>query len=275
MTCLAPDAACRAELPTIASAGATRYPCAARGAPIALVSRSQAMSSRLVLSALALVLAAPVHAAEPKRVTGKPVVISQRIIDVSGGIGFDPMKKAQKEVLELASQGDEPIWLRINSPGGSVDAGLILIDTMKAVKAPIHCIVESSAYSMAAIILTYCDKRYGMPHATFMLHEASYGTAGEDPTNRSKIDFLTKYLDRLHEEIAKNIKMDPKKYRARIRDAWWMLADEAKAIGLIEEIITHIEIEEVVLQKSEEKTTVTSTDERDLRKAPTIPKRRD
>ena len=128
---------------------------------------------------------------------------------------------------------------------------------------------------MAAIILTYCDKRYGMPHATFMLHEASYGTAGEDPQNRSKIDFLTKYLDRLHEEIAKNIKMDPKKYRARIRDAWWMLADEAKTAGLIEDVITNIVYEEVVLEKTEEKKTVTTTDERDVGDVPKIPKRKD
>ena len=224
---------------------------------------------------LAALMATPAIAAEPKRPSGNPVFISQRVIDISGGIGFDSMKKAQREVLELASQGDEPIWMRINSPGGSVDAGLILIDTMKAVKAPIHCIVESSAYSMAAIILTYCDKRYGMPHATFMLHEASYGTAGEDPQNRSKIDFLTKYLDRLHEEIAKNIKMDPKKYRARIRDAWWMLADEAKTAGLIEDVITNIVYEEVVLEKTEEKKTVTTTDERDVGDVPKIPKRKD
>lgn len=232
------------------------------------------MIPRLVF-ALALLASAPVWSAEPKKANGNPVVLSQRLIDIAGGINFDSMKKAQKEVLELASHGDEPIWIRINSPGGSVDAGLILIDTMKAVKAPIHCIVESSAYSMAAIILTYCDKRYGMPHATFMLHEASYGTAGEDPQNRSKIDFLTKYLDRLHEEIAKNLKMDGKKYRARIRDAWWMLADEAKSIGLIEEVITNVAYQEVVLEKTEEKKTVSSSEDRDLRETPKIPKRKD
>ena len=146
---------------------------------------------------------------------------------------------------------------------------------MKAVKAPIYCVVESSAYSMAAIILTFCDKRYGMPHATFMLHEASYGTAGEDPQNRSKLDFLTRYLDRLHEQIAKNIKMDLKKYRARIRDAWWMLSDEAKQIGLIDEIVTNIVYEEVVLERTEEKKTVTTTEERDVREPVKIPKRKD
>ena len=220
-------------------------------------------------------LAAPASAAGPKRVEGSPLIISQRVIDIAGGIGFDSMKKAQKDVLDLASQGDEPIWFRINSPGGSVDAGLILIDTMQAVKAPIHCIVESSAYSMAAILLTFCDKRYGLPHATYMLHEASYGTAGEDPQNRSKLDFLTRYLDRLHEQIAKNIKMDLKKYRARIRDAWWMLSDEAKQIGLIDEIVTNIVYEEVVLERTEEKKTVTTTEERDVREPVKIPKRKD
>lgn len=234
-----------------------------------------------LMAVCAMACATNAQAAEPKtKAQGNPVVFSQRIVDIAGGISFDSMKKAQKEVLELSSQGDEPIWIRINSPGGSVDAGLILIDTMKAVKAPIHCIVESSAYSMGAIILSYCDKRYGLPHSTFMLHEASYGTSGEDPHNRSKLEFLTKYLDRMHEEIAKNIKMDTKKYRTRIRDTWWMLADEAKSIGLIEEIITAVRIEEVPIERTEEKKTVTLTRDLESRldgaKEPAkIPKRRD
>jgi ATP-dependent Clp protease protease subunit len=239
---------------------------------------SNPLSARLVALALtfAPALGSTAQAAEPKKVEGKPVVLSQRVVEIAGGISFDLMKKAQREVLEFASHGNEPIWLRINSPGGSVDAGLILVDTMKAVKAPIHCIVESAAYSMGAIILSYCDKRYGLPHATYMLHEASYGTAGEDPQNRSKLDFLTKYLDRMHEEIARNLKMDVKKYRARIRDAWWMLSDEAKSIGLIEEIITNIVYEEIPLEKTEEKKTVTIVrdTQADSDRAP-IPKRKD
>ncbi len=239
---------------------------------------SNPLSARLIALALtfAPALANTAQAAEPKKVEGKPVVISQRVIEIAGGISFELMKKAQRELLDFASQGDEPVWLRINSPGGSVDAGLILVDTMKAVKAPVYCIVESAAYSMAAIILTYCDKRYGLPHATYMLHEASYGTAGEDPQNRSKLDFLTKYLDRMHEEIAKNIKMDVKKYRARIRDAWWMLSDEAKSIGLIEEILTNVVYEEIPLERTEEKKTVTIVrdTQADGDGAP-IPKRKD
>ena len=225
--------------------------------------------------------AGPAIGAEPRpsKVSGAQIVISNRLIEVSGGVTFESMKKVQKELLELAAQGDDPIWMRINSPGGSVDAGLIVVDTMKSVAAPIHCIVESSAYSMAAILLTFCDKKYGMEHATFMLHEASYGTQGEDPQNRSKLDFLTKYLDGLHVEIAKNLKMDLKKYRARIRDAWWMLADEAKSIGLIDAIITNQAYEEAVLERREERKTISYTRDREGREGregwTVIPKRKD
>lgn len=246
--------------------------------------RILALPSLLALLALTHTVApTPARAADPRtgKASGNPVFLSQRVVEIAGGISFDSMKKAQREVLELASQGDEPIWVRINSPGGSVDAGLILIDTMKAIKAPIHCIVESSAYSMGAIILTFCDKRYGLPHATFMLHEASYGTAGEDPHNRSKIEFLTRYLDRMHEEIARNLKMDVKKYRSRIRDTWWMLADEAKQIGLIEDVITHIVYQEIPIERTEEKRTVTLTRDQETvidgvaREPAKIPKRKD
>ncbi len=211
-----------------------------------------------------------------KGTSGDVVRVTNRMIEINDGINLSGMKKAQRSLLALSAKGSDPIWIRINSPGGSVSAGLILIDTMKAVDAPIHCIVESQAYSMGAIILSYCDKRYGYRHATFMLHEASYGTVGDDPSNRSKIEFLTNYLDRLHVEIAKNMGMDPAKYRARIRDAWWLLADEAKKVGLIHDVIDRMEYVEYIEEKVEEKRTVTypNGDAR-VSKEKKIPKRRD
>lgn len=244
--------------------------------------RSPAMPtiSRFAL-ALGLTLAltacasGPAQAAEGDR-PGAIVLTTDRVIDLNDGISLGMIKAAQAKLLEYDSQSHAPVWIRMNSPGGSVDAGLILIDTMAAVKSPIHCIVESKAYSMAAIILTFCDRRYGYPHATYMLHEASYGTVGEDPANRSKLDFLTKYLDRVHERIAANIGMDVKTYRAKIRDAWWLLSDEAKEVGLIEEIITRLEVAEHPVEKTEIKRTVTAdTELSELPAPPTIPKRRD
>lgn len=228
------------------------------------------------VGALAACASGPARAAQSHegKVRGDQVVISDRIIDLNDAISLGLVKKAQAKLLKYDSQGHSPIWIRINSPGGSVDAGLILIDTMKAVESPINCIVESKAYSMAAIILTYCDGRYGFPHSTYMLHEASYGTVGDDPSNRSKLDFLTRYLDRVHVEIAKNIGMDPKAYRARIRDAWWLLSDEALKIGLIQKIITNIAQMQFTVEKTELKRTVTAKSDAVV-DPPKIPKRRD
>ncbi len=218
------------------------------------------------------------HAAGPKAKSGasNALTLTNRIVEINEGINLGSIKKAQKKLLEYDAQSHAPVWLRINSPGGSVDAGLILIDTMKALESPVHCIVESKAYSMGAIILTFCDKRYGYPHSTYMLHEASYGTVGDDPSNRSKLDFLTTYLDGLHEQIAKNLGMDVKKYRARIRDAWWLLADEAREVGLIHEIVTEMSYEALPIQKTEAKKVVTYNGGKGLpADAPKIPKRKD
>ena len=168
------------------------------------------------------------------------LTLTDRVVDLQGGVKLSGMRAAQKSMLELDAQSDEPIWLRINSPGGSVAAGLVLLDTMQAIDSPVYCVVESRAYSMGAIILTFCEKRYALEHATIMLHEASWGTAGEDPSNRSEFDFVTRYLDRLHVKIAKRLNMSMKAYRAKIRDAWWLMADEAKKAGVIDDIVGKI-----------------------------------
>ena len=165
------------------------------------------------------------------------------------------IQRAQGELLRLTVKRIEPVWFRINSGGGSVDAGLILIDTMNAVESPIYCVVESKAYSMAAIILTFCDRRYALNHATIMLHEASYGTSGEDPSIRSRLDFLTRYLDLLHVEIAGKLKMPVKKYREKIRDAWWLMAGEAKAAGVVDEVVQKIHYVTPATEQRETKTT--------------------
>jgi len=218
------------------------------------------------------------HAAERRARQGPgPTVVTDRMIEINEGITLPVIKRAQKQLLDLDTQSHDPIWIRLNSPGGAVDAGLILIDTMMALRSPTHCIVESKAYSMAAIILTFCDRRYGYVHSTYMLHEASYGTVGEDPSNRSKLDFLTRYLDGMHETIARNLGMNVKDYRARIRDAWWLLAAEALEVGLIEEIITEMAYSEFPKEQTEVKRTVTHSRDVDTvtPAGPTIPKRRD
>ncbi|MGB0589566.1 MAG: ClpP family protease [Myxococcota bacterium] len=220
-----------------------------------------------VIAAAFVWLPAPVEAKEkvPSRVTW-----SNRTIELNGSISRQMIQSAQSKLLKFDEKSHEPVWIRLNSGGGSVDAGLILIDTMQAVESPVYCVVESKAYSMAAIILTFCERRYALDHATIMLHEASYGTAGEDPSIRSRLDFLTRYLDLLHVEIAKKLNMRVDVYRAKIRDAWWLMAHEAKKAGVIDEVISHIDYVTPATEQSEVKTTVKSNHTQ--HEAPAAPK---
>ena len=205
--------------------------------------------------------------------------LTDRAVEINGSINMGSIKRAQQAFLRFDQESHEPIWLKMNSPGGSVEAGLILIDTFLGLKSPIYCLVESKAYSMAAITLLFCKKKYAYRHATIMLHEASYGTMGEDPSNRSRLDFLTKYLDRLHNELAGLLKMPHDKYRQRIRDGWWLLADEAEKVGIIDSIVTKLNYSELSTEQREDKsTTIVRKSVKTLpeRVAPSkIPKRRD
>ena len=109
-----------------------------------------------------LALAVPTDVMAAKGDHKGVLTLTDRVVDLQGGVKLSGMRAAQKSMLELDAQSDEPIWLRINSPGGSVAAGLVLLDTMQAIDSPVYCVVESRAYSMGAIILTFCEKRYAL-----------------------------------------------------------------------------------------------------------------
>ncbi len=211
-----------------------------------------------------------------KKKATNSITLTERVVDLNGPIMDSMILKAQSKLYKFDESSHEPVWIRINSGGGSVQAGLILLDTMKALKSPTKCLVESKAYSMAAILLVFCDERYALDHATIMLHEASFGLQGEDPTNRSRMDFITKYLDSIHVEIAEILKMKLDVYRAKLRDAWWLLADEALKANIIDSIVHHIEYESGITKVTETKTTRTFSETR--QEAPSgqskIPKRR-
>ena len=232
-----------------------------------------------VLLTAALLLLTTATTASAKKEAKGTITLTDRVVNLNGPVGFSMIKKAQKDFIELNEQSNDPIWILINSPGGSVDAGLILIDTFRASKSPVYCLVESRAYSMAAITLLFCDRKYALDHATIMLHEASYGTMGEDPSNRSRIYFLTRHLDRMHVELAKRVGMSHEKYREKIRDAWWLMADEAEKAGIVDAVVKQIKYSKFTLKRTEEKNTVTTRSKTQVLPAELttekIPKRRD
>jgi len=153
---------------------------------------------------------------------------------------------AQLLFLE-AEDPDKDISLYINSPGGSVTAGLAIYDTMQFVKPNISTICLGQAASMGAVLLAAGEhgKRYALPYSRFLLHQPMGGVQGQ----ASDIDIQAREIIRIREMIDDIlVKHTGQSLEIIQRDSdrdFFMGAPEAKAYGLVDEILTRDKIEKV------------------------------
>ena len=147
---------------------------------------------------------------------------------------------AQLLFLEADNQ-DRDIFVYINSPGGSVSAGLAIYDTMQYLKAPVNTICMGLAASMGSFLLAAGrkGKRSALPHSRIMIHQPSggtQGTAADIEIQAKEILFLRHQLNSIYSKHTgrpvEQIERDTDRDR-------FMSAEEAKAYGLIDNIITH------------------------------------
>ena len=136
----------------------------------------------------------------------------------------------------------EPIYLFIDSPGGSIQAGLSIIDAMNYVKPPVYTFCYSMAASMAAVILSAGEKRYAFEHSTVMIHQPLTGLG--EVIKQSDLSDAAKKLEetrkRVEELLAKSTKGKTsiqEMHKACEKDNY-LTAEQALKMGLIDEIIT-------------------------------------
>lgn len=139
--------------------------------------------------------------------------------------------------LDYDPENPEPAFLVLNTPGGSVVAGLSLINVMEATSIPITCVIDTKAYSMGAIITLYCDKVYIHKFASLMYHEVQYTVSGTDSTIESRVKFLRNSSIAVHEEVAKKLGLTTEEYYAKINKEWWLTAKEAIDAGIADGIV--------------------------------------
>ncbi|MBP7768953.1 ATP-dependent Clp protease proteolytic subunit [Candidatus Saccharibacteria bacterium] len=148
------------------------------------------------------------------------------------------------QLLFLQSEDSKtPIQMYINSPGGSITAGFAIIDTMNYVKPDIHTICMGVAASMGAVILSQGakGKRFALPNAEVMIHQASSGVEGQASNIVIKAEHIIKLQNKLYKMMAQT---SGKKISEIEKDAdrdYWMNSEEAKTYGLIDEIIEKAE----------------------------------
>ena len=145
---------------------------------------------------------------------------------------------AQLLFLE-AEDPDKDIHLYINSPGGSVTAGMAIYDTMKYIKCDVSTVCIGMAASMGAFLLSSGakGKRLALPNAEVMIHQPSGGAKGQATEIQIVAENILKTKKKLNEILAKNTGQDYEKVVEDTERDNFMSAEEAKAYGLIDEIV--------------------------------------
>ena len=147
---------------------------------------------------------------------------------------------AQLLFLESEDPGKD-IHLYINSPGGSVTAGMAIYDTMQSIKCDVSTICIGMAASMGAFLLSggAKGKRMALPNAEIMIHQPSGGAQGQATEIRIVADHILKTKKKLNEILAANTGQPLEKIEIDTERDNYMSAEEAKAYGLIDNVIAN------------------------------------
>jgi len=167
-------------------------------------------------------------------------LMKDRIIFLGVPIYDDVANIIQAQLLFLESQNaDQDIQIYINSPGGSIYAGLGIYDTMQYLRSDIHTICTGIAASMASVLLCAGakGKRFALPHSRIMIHQPMGGTDGQ----ASDIEIQAREIQKLKKELYEIIAQHSgKTYEEVWKDSdrdYWMTSAEAQAYGMIDEVL--------------------------------------
>ena len=167
-------------------------------------------------------------------------LLEERIIFLAGPVTDMNANLVIAQMLYLASKDSKrDIKLYINSPGGSVTAGLAIYDTMQYLKCPVSTICIGLTASMAAVILAAGTKgkRFSLPNAEILLHQVAGGMQGQ----AADIEITAKQIMHMKEKLNKIISSHTGQPLSKVvkdtdRD-FYLTAEEAKKYGLIDEVI--------------------------------------
>ena len=161
------------------------------------------------------------------------IFLGEEVNDVSASVIV-----AQLLFLE-ADDPNKDIQLYINSPGGSVTAGLAIYDTMQYIKCDVSTVCIGMAASMGAFLLSggAKGKRFALPYAEIMIHQPSGGAQGQATEISIAAEHILRTRQKLNEIMAANTGQPLETIKADTERDNFMSAEEAKAYGLIDEVI--------------------------------------
>ncbi len=167
-------------------------------------------------------------------------LLKERIIFLGGPIVDQVANSIIAQLLFLDHEDSKKdIQLYLNTPGGSVTAGLAIYDTMQHVKAPVSTICVGMAASMGAVLLASGQKgkRFSLPNSEILLHQVMGGAEGQASDIEISARHILKIKERINQVLVKHTGQKPDRIEKDTDRDFYLTAQEAKDYGLIDEII--------------------------------------
>ena len=167
-------------------------------------------------------------------------LLKERIVFLGTDVNDTIANQLAAQILYLDGQDDEKdIWLYINSPGGSISAGMAIYDTMQFVTADVATVCMGLAASMGQFLLCAgaAGKRFALPHSQIMMHQPSGGIQGQASDIAIQAERMV-YIKRLMaERIAEHTGQTVEQIEADSERDRWFTAEQAKDYGIIDDVI--------------------------------------
>lgn len=142
-----------------------------------------------------------------------------------------------REDAEIPPEERKPILLYLNSNGGDVDAGFMLIDIILASKTPVYTINLGYQYSMGFLIGLAGHKRYATINAKFLHHDGTNVVVNSGAKVKDQMKFQDKVEARIKEYVLSRTQITPAEYDKRLRQEWYLFAADAKKYGMVDFIV--------------------------------------
>lgn len=166
--------------------------------------------------------------------------LKTRQIILSGEVCKELAEKLVKQLLILEADSDKPIYVYIDSPGGDVDAGFAIFDTIRFINAPVYTIGMGLVASAGALILLAAPKerRLGFPNSHYLIHQPSSGMKGVATDIEIHAAEIAKTKEKINKIIAEETGTSLDKVSKDTDRDYWLNAEESVSYGLISRVIS-------------------------------------
>ena len=167
-------------------------------------------------------------------------LLRERIVFLVGPVSDQTANLVCAQLLFLESENpDKEIFLYINSPGGSVSAGLSIFDTMQFIKPDVSTLCMGMAASMGSFLLAAGakGKRFALPNSRVMIHQPSGGAQGQASDIEIQAREILKIREQLNRILAERTGQSPERIALDMERDYWMSPAEAKDYGLIDQVL--------------------------------------